>query len=201
MVKSFFKERRPHNGMTYDEFVQRMVEKARVAESITPEDDEQLYYTRLNYQRTSRIQKTYQVSERLKELLQGINQPQLWMVLTEAWCGDSAQTLPILAKMTECNPNIQLRILLRDENLDIMDQYLTNGTRGIPKLVAFDEVGNELFTWGPRPREAAELYRQLKAEGKEKEEIYLELHKWYAKDRGKSVEKEFMKILEQLNQK
>jgi thiol-disulfide isomerase/thioredoxin len=118
------------------------------------------------------------------------------MVLTEDWCGDSAQTLPFIACIAEENPHILLKILLRDENPDIMDLYLTNGKRAVPKLVAFDESGEELFVWGPRPQPAAEVFREGIAEGLPKKEVYPKLHLWYGRDRGKTVEKEFLGILE-----
>lgn len=154
-----------------------------------------LEYTKLNYQRSLRIQKTYCPSEELKSALQTICEPQIWMVLTEDWCGDSAQTLPFIARMAEENPHITLRILSRDENLDIMDLYLTDGKRGVPKLVAFDESGEELFRWGPRPQPAAEVFREGINCGLPKKEVYPKLHLWYGRDRGRTVEKEFVEIL------
>ena len=95
---------------------------------------------------------------------------------------------------TPLNSNIDLRILLRDENPDIMDIYLTNGTRSIPKLVAFDENGNQLFEWGPRPKEAQRLIDQWKGEGIVKPELYEKLHLWYGRNRGKELEEEFLEI-------
>ena len=121
------------------------------------------------------------------------------MVLSEDWCGDSAQTIPYLVKMADLNPNIELRILLRDKNLDIMDLYLTDGNRAIPKLVAFDYIGNELFTWGPRPYEARQLVNKAKAEGKPKEQFLQELHLWYGRNRGKNLEVEILNIMKNMN--
>jgi len=76
-----------------------------------------------------------------------------------------------------------------------MDQYLTNGKRAIPVLVAFDLDGNELFRWGPRPEAAAELFRECKEAGQAKETILEELHRWYAKDRGCTIEEELKSLL------
>ncbi len=87
---------------------------------------------------------------------------------------------------------MDLRILPRDENLDIMDQYLTDGKRGVPKLLVFDESGQELFTWGPRPAPAAQLVDTAIAQGLPKKEIYPRLHAWYAKDRGKTTDAELL---------
>ena len=118
------------------------------------------------------------------------------MVITEDWCGDSAQNLPYIAALAKMNSNISLRILLRDENPDIIDQYLTKGiSRSIPILVAFDEAGEELFRWGPRPKEAQELVEELKANGYIKKDYIEKLHYWYAKNRGNNIEAELTKLL------
>ncbi|MEW6654984.1 MAG: thioredoxin family protein, partial [Bacteroidota bacterium] len=115
--------------------------------------------------------------------------------LSEDWCGDSAQVLPYFAEIAKLNANIKLRILLRDKNLDIMDQYQTNRTRSIPKLVAFDLEGNELYQWGPRPKAAVELIAKLKGEGKTKEEFLEQLHLWYARNRGVEILNELLDLI------
>lgn len=187
-MKDFFREQRPHHGLTaedYRAYFQQQVEE--------PGDYQD--YTKLNWQRSSRIERTYRVSPELSVRLNAIAEPQLWLIITEPWCGDSAQLLPGLVKIAACSDQITLRILLRDQNLDIMDQYLTDGGRAIPKLIAFDKQGIELFTWGPRPQKAQQLLLDRKAVGMEKEEIYKEMHKWYARDKLKAVEAEFLDIL------
>jgi len=197
MAEQFFEDRRPHNGLSYDEYFKRMEAKTSNGHfEAADEHQKTLFeYTKLNYQRSLRIQKTYRPSEEVKAALQKIPEPQLWMVLTEDWCGDSAQTLPFIARMAEENPHITLKILPRDENLDIMDLYLADGKRGVPKLVAFDESGEELFRWGPRPQPAAEVFRDGINSGLPKKEVYPKLHLWYGRDRGKAIEQEFLEIL------
>ena len=86
-------------------------------------------------------------------------------MITESWCGDSAQNLPVIAKLAQLNSNIDFKIVLRDSNLEFMDLHLTNTSRAIPKLVVFDENNNELFQWGPRPVEAQNLFSRLKNDG------------------------------------
>jgi hypothetical protein len=164
-------------------------------DTLNEEQKELWEYKKLNLQRSSRIDKTYTVSDELKSVIMNIKNKQLWMVITEGWCGDSAQTLPHIVKMAELNPNIELKILLRDKNLDIMDLYLTNGTRSIPVLVIFDEAGNELLKWGPRTKVLQEQMIQWKSEGIVKPELYEKLHLWYARNKGKEIEAEFIKIL------
>lgn len=155
-------------------------------------------FTILNLQRMSRIVKTYKPDESLLNCLKHIESPQNWYVLTEVWCGDSAQILPILNQIAEnSNGLIRLNILLRDNNPDIMDQYLTNGSRSIPKLIATDDSGEEIFTWGPRPAEAQKLF-QLWKETKtiSWDGFEIQLHKWYNADKGVSIEREIIQKIE-----
>lgn len=152
-------------------------------------------YRKLNLQRTNRLEKTFVPSDSLINLVSKIDKHQTWIVITESWCGDSAQNLPIITKAASLNDNINLRIVLRDDNLELMDRYLTNGSRSIPKLVVFDKENNELFQWGPRPAEVQNLYNRLKNEGVEKSEINKELQLWYGRNRGKEVERELITLL------
>ncbi|AFN75658.1 hypothetical protein MROS_2428 [Melioribacter roseus P3M-2] len=201
MPKKFFLEKRPHNGMTYEEYMDNFRNTVEMIKSNLDEiDDPNLDYMMMNFQRSQRIEKSYVVNDELCQMAKKIDTPQLWMVLTENWCGDSAQTLPYINKIAKCNPIIELKILERDKNLDIMDLYLTNGSRSIPKLVAFDYEGNELFQWGPRPQEAQDLIIRAKEAGKSKEEFMKELHLWYGRNRGKAIEEEFKAIIGNLIQ-
>ena len=197
MSEDFFQEKRPHRGFTYEEYIGLMEDEARAAEQAETNGKPlgRLQYMKLNLQRTKRIGKVYTPSDSIRTIVEATPGPRLWMVLTEPWCGDSAQCLPYIAKIARCGGNIDLRVLRRDENLDIMDQYLTNGTRSVPLLVAFEMDGTELFRWGPRPQPAAELFLTHKDAGHEKERILKELHRWYAKDRGCTIEEEIKSLL------
>jgi hypothetical protein len=201
MIYDFFLARRPHNGKTYETYfeeIKRKVEDEKSANNIEAKDSHS-DQIKLNFQRLRRITKAYTVDSELLSIIQRIKEPQLWMVLTEDWCGDSSQILPYLATMAAGSPLIDFRILLRDENLDIMDLYLTNlKSRSIPKLVTFDNNGNELFQWGPRPIEAEILVNKLKEEGMLKDEFMKKLHLWYAQNSGKAIEDEFKNILGKL---
>ena len=198
MAHIFFKEKRPHNGMTYEEYKKNSEEEIEIIEPDKLEGIDKKYYEyrKINLQRSKRLGKQFQPSEELIETVKSIDEPQLWMVITETWCGDSAQNLPIITKAAELNDKIDLRILLRDSNTDIIDHYLTNGTsRSIPILVAFDLDGNELFKWGPRPYTAKTLVTNLKRDGFSKEEFNQQLHLWYGRNRGKESEGELVQIL------
>ena len=201
-MKQFFKDNRPQNGMTYEEYRKIFIEQIENADpdSLSKEQKELYEYKKLNLQRSNRIDKSYQPSEEIKNAVEAVKEKELWMVITEPWCGDSAQNLAYIAKIAGLNDNIDFRIILRDSNPDIMDEYLTNGTRSIPKLVAFNTDGSELFIWGPRPKAAQELIQKLKSEGIIKPELYEKLHLWYGRNRGQDIESEFVEILSKVEQ-
>jgi len=150
---------------------------------------------RLNYQRSTRLEKTFTPEEETNQIFSPIDKPQTWIVITEPWCGDSAQNLPVIAKLAQLNDNINLKIVLRDSNPDFMNLYLTNGARSIPKLIVFDDYEKELFRWGPRPKAAQKLYDDLNNYGLEKPSINKELHLWYGRNFGKEVEKEIADLI------
>jgi hypothetical protein len=197
-MKEFLQDGRWDRGLAFSDYVRLMEEQMRMDPDAETDETKRsrLCNVPLNYQRTTRILKTFSVTAEIRHALEAIELPQQqWMVLSEPWCGDSAQCLPYLAKLAECTPRIRLRILLRDEHPDIMDQYLTEGTRGIPKLVAFDGEGEELFRWGPRPAGAQEEFLRARQEGLEKRQALGRVHLWYARDRGKEIQKEIIALL------
>ena len=151
-----------------------------------------IHYTQLNQQRMHRIEKTTEVLPAVKEAIGSILRPQTWLVLTEAWCGDAAQSVPVIYTLAQLNPLIDLRLLLRDENLELMDQYLTNGiSRSIPKLIGLDTATREeLFTWGPRPTALQESFMGMRSEGLPYDVIKEELQRWYNKDKTVAVQQE-----------
>jgi hypothetical protein len=196
MPHAFFTDRRPQQGLTFEEYLSVTRERTdQDVDDLPIEEADRIEYTKLNLHRTQRIVRTYRVAEELDALLRAVDRSQLWMVLTEPWCSDSSQCLPIIAGMAACSESIELRILLRDDNLDVMDLYLTDGKRGVPLLVAFDSAGEEIFRWGPRPRPAQAVFEKAKAAGLEKPELLAKMHLFYGQDRGRSVETEFVELL------
>lgn len=155
-------------------------------------------FTRLNWARTQRLHKTIDLDPVLKKMALNIEHSYSWIVITEAWCGDSAQNLPVIADIARLNPGkIKLYIVLRDENPELMSNYLTKGARAIPKLIAIDEtLGKEAFTWGPRPSPAQQILNAWKKnpDGRSWEDFELSLHNWYAKDKTKTLQSEFIEI-------
>ncbi|WP_400192783.1 thioredoxin family protein [Hymenobacter sp. B81] len=157
-------------------------------------------YARLNEQRMSRLDKTTTVLPELQAALAQLGQRYVWLVLTEGWCGDAAQIVPVLEQVAQASQGrLETRYLLRDDNLDLMDRYLTGTSRSIPKLVVLraDDL-TEVAHWGPRPAAAQELLLRLKAEGASHEVYAEQVHAWYAKDRTRSTQQELLALVQQL---
>jgi hypothetical protein len=179
-MKDFFADRRPHEGLSYADYrAQWREQKDASPTGNDPDERRQLHFLNYNWDRQAHVHDEYTPSDDLRDAVTAIDEPQLWMVLTEPWCGDSAFLLPVIAEAAALSDDVTLRILLRDDNLDVMDQYLTDGSRSIPKLVAFSEDGTELFTWGPRPEGARQKFAELRAAYDDKMEMIKELVAYY----------------------
>ncbi|TSB44672.1 thioredoxin family protein [Alkalicoccobacillus porphyridii] len=91
------------------------------------------------------------------------------LILTADWCGDAMVNLPVFMRIAD-EALIETRYFIRDNHLDLMDQYLTNGTsRAIPIIVVIDQEGHEVTTWGPRAPELEELVTERKSKLPDKE--------------------------------
>lgn len=179
----------------YNSFFNGIREKVENYKPINDSKNPEIELLKLNYQRSKRISLEYKPSEKIIEIVQNINSPQYWIAITEEWCGDSAQILPYFAEIAKRGENIKIFILRRDDNLDIMNDYLTDGKMSVPIIIAFDEKGKEIFKWGPRPYEANALFKKMKNQREPKEEILKKIHLWYAQNKGAAIENEILKLL------
>lgn len=154
-------------------------------------------YTKLNESRMHRLDKTIEVTQETKALLENLSKEYIWLVLAESWCGDAAQVVPVINKMAEVTSKIELRIVLRDENEDLMNLFLTNGTKSIPKLIIIEkETGEVVGDFGPRPTQAKQLIIDYKAaHGVVDETAKIELQKWYLADKGVSIQNEICALI------
>lgn len=186
-------------AMTYAQYSQLMDSLVENHQTTGPDQSEfMVKYTELNRQRMRKWDKTAVLDDNLLHRLQQVRKPMVWLVLTEAWCGDASQNIPVMAKMAEANPAISLRFLLRDEHPGIMDAYLTEGGRSIPKLIALDADSlEELGNWGPRPAVVQAMVTEHKhhPDGSTKEAFYERIHAWYARDKTRQVQREFEQML------
>jgi hypothetical protein len=156
-----------------------------------------LHYSELNEVRMKRLEKTLKLDLEVEKALQNLKSKQTWLVISEGWCGDAAQILPIIKLMADASENIGLKIVLRDENDALMNQFLTNGAKSIPKLLVLDESFNLINHWGPRPEGAKNLIIEYKAKhGIVDEVAKIALQKWYLDDKGISTMKEIVAILQ-----
>jgi hypothetical protein len=152
-------------------------------------------YAKLNWSRMNRWLKVAALSEDLKTTVSKFDTVQHWIVITEPWCGDAAHIVPFFQLIALWNPLIEIEYQLRDTEPSLINDYLTNGGRAIPKLIIRDDAGNDLATWGPRPAECQTLYARLKAEHADGETMKTEIQKWYNQDKGKLIQEELNSLL------
>lgn len=183
-----------YNSYSFEQYIDLLSQEVEQIKQMT-ETDEKQRYTVLNLQRMKRLCKTIEIEQEAKDKLKGLK-PQKWLVISEGWCGDASQILPVIEKMAEQNPNIELTIALRDKNEPLMDLFLTNGARSIPKLIALDKDNRVLFSWGPRPKEATSMVEDYKRKhGSLSSEFKEDLQRWYNADKGKSTVKDILENL------
>lgn len=154
-------------------------------------------FTKLNEKRMKRLDKTIKISQDLETQIKGFYGKVTWLVILESWCGDAAHVTPVLNKIAELNENIDLKIVLRDDNEDLMNAFLTNGNKSVPKLIMIDdESGDVLNTYGPRPSQATSYVNQYKAMyGKLTQEFKEDLQRWYNKDKGQNIIEDITEML------
>jgi hypothetical protein len=193
------------NAMTYQEYAEKvadLLEKGIVSTASTYEPtEEMMHYTRMNLQRMHRLDKMVKLTAETTKQLNALKQNRIWLVLSEGWCGDAGQVVPVIEKIAIQNTHIKHRILLRDEHLDIMDAFLTDEGRSIPKLIVLDEKGTVLSSWGPRPKALQDIMVLQKAKllalPKDERKAYFdviktEVQQWYNRDKTVSIQKELL---------
>lgn len=188
------------NAMSYSSY-RKLVSRLIIEGKSTgnTQNPDMLNYSKLSERRMKRWDKTFKMSENDKTFFENWSKPMTFLVVTEGWCGDAAHALPILNKISETAPKIDFQVVLRDDNDILIQEFLTNGAKSIPKLIALDENKEVLFTWGARPTETTEMVEAYKAKhGQLTAEFKEDLQKWYNKDKGQSVVKDIKAALENL---
>ena len=182
--------------MSFPTYLDLMERQAAVPEEqIPPEEREHWTYLPLNLHRTRRILRSFAPPAELADLLSRIDGPRFWLVLTEPWCGDSAQCLPYIVRLAETSPRVELGLVLRDEHPEVMDRFLTAGKRSIPVLAALAPDGRVVWRWGPRPAAAQAVFDAARDEGLPREKILERLHLWYGRDRGRHLLAELRDVI------
>ena len=189
-----------NEGMSYSAY-RNLINELLLAKKTTGEDDSEamLHYTKMNVQRMNRVDKTVQLNTDLLESLNGLKGKYRFLVISEGWCGDAAQLVPVFDKMASSFPDkISLKFVLRDQHLPLIDAHLTNGGRAIPVLLILDEEGKVLCKWGPRPQILQSLLAGWKKESTDMMLIAERLHGWYAKDKTQTTQQELNALVQQL---
>lgn len=192
--------------MTYADYVAKTIDLLREGKTSTTEvkpNPSIHLYTEQNVERMQNLDKTIVLAGGTLEKLSKIIEKQTWLTISEGWCGDASQVVPVIERMAAANPNIAHQLIFRDEHLDIMDAFLTDGGRSIPKTIVLDADGNVLNTWGPRPSGLQivvdELRQKMSTMTKDEQKAYFEdvkkvVHDWYGEDKTASTQREFMAI-------
>lgn len=183
-------------GMDHESYL--LLFKQLVAEGKTTGEPspEKINFTKLNFSRNKRLDKTIELSKEQNKFFRDINKKQIWLVLLEPWCGDGAQSLPYFNKIAESSGNIDLKILLRDENLELMDSFLTNGSRSLPKLIILDENLELINHWGPRSKAATKVVdAYVEEHGKVDDQLKEKLQVWYNNNKGEAILQEIQELM------
>lgn len=185
-------------SLSYSEYRNKITSLFKEGKATGNEQSEALtHYTGLNEARMNRLEKTIKVTAEFTQKLQQLHGDYIWLLISEGWCGDSAQIVPVIYKMAEVSPNVDMRLVFRDEQEDLMQLFLTNGTRSIPKLIVLDKNTLEVLgEFGPRPQAAKQLIIDYKAQhGIVDEKGKTALHLWYLHDKGLSIQQEIMEMM------
>lgn len=191
------------NSYTYPVYRKIVSDLLVEGKSTGNEQSENLtHYSTLNETRMNRLEKTMKITDENISKLQSLKNEYIWLVIAEGWCADGAQLLPVFNKMANESDKIELKIVLRDENEDLMNLFLTNGTRAVPKLIIVNkETGNVCGNWGPRPKGANDLIRNYKEKfGIVDETAKADLQLWYLHDKGVSTQDELIDLMLDLEQ-
>ncbi|ETN94588.1 thioredoxin family protein [Zhouia amylolytica] len=191
-------ERSLEQAISYGKYRELVEFLALEGKSSAPEQSESMTeFTVLNDRRMKRWDKTMSLTKEVLATVKELNRSVRWLVLTESWCGDAAHALPVMNKIAEQSDKIQLEIVFRDQHEDLMNMFLTNGGKSIPKLIAIDIDSQEIIgTWGPRPATATQMVEDYKEKyGKLTPELKQNLQVWYNKDKGQSIANELLELL------
>lgn len=181
---------------TYRKMVSDLLEKGK---STGPNQSADLLnYSTLNDARMNRLDKKTTLTDATISALKNTKKTQTWLLITEGWCGDAAQIGPVINKMSLESDKVDLKVVLRDKNEELMNQFLTNGSKSIPKLVVLDKNNEVISSWGPRPSVATKMVNDYKEKhGGLDANFKKELQVWYNKNKGENIQEDVVAFLEQ----
>jgi len=181
-------------SLSYEAYRKKVSDLLEEGKSTGPNQSEDLlHYSTLNDARMNRLDKKTKLTNSTIEALKNTKEKQTWLLITEGWCGDAAQISPVINKMSLESDKVDLKVVLRDENEDLMNQFLTNGSKSIPKLVVLNEENEVVSSWGPRPSIATKMVNDYKAKhGGLDADFKRDLQVWYNKNKGESIQEDLV---------
>jgi len=182
--------------MTFQTYLEQFEQILNSSNPQAPYDNPDYFnYTKLNWSRMNRWMKKGEILPHVKEKIQSIKETQQWIVITEPWCGDASHIVPFIQMMADLNPLIHIDFELRDAEPNRILDYLTNGGKAIPKLIIKNSEGKDLATWGPRPAECQQLYKEMHESKAPFEEVKIKLQNWYNEHHGVEIQEEIAALL------
>lgn len=182
-------------GFTYSNYLKKIENQLFEIQNSGDEKGYAKYYS-INLKRIERLDKNFTLTNAQKEKISQVIPGFQLLIITEGWCGDAAQVMPVVNVMMN-EIGVEQKIVLRDENPELMNQYMTDGAKSIPILIGVGSEGNELFRFGPRPQHGMELLKKHKENPQEytDEQFHQDLQVWYNQDKGESIFNEFLAVM------
>lgn len=188
----------------YSEYRKLVTDLLKIEKSTGNEQSKELTYcTLLNETRMNHIEEAFELSDKAIEILKSLKKEYIWLVIAESWSDDCAELLPVLHSIAAASEaKIDLKIVFRHENEELMQFFLTNKAKAIPKLIVIESAtGDALAHWGPRPKGAADIFDAYQKNNKPFDEIFKqEMQSWYLHDKGKTTEGEIIDMMLDLDQ-
>lgn len=188
-----------NKAVSYKEYRAQVAKHVENGTTSGPYQSEALsHYTLLNNSRMKRLDKTIKIADVISEKFQNFKGNLTWLVLTESWCGDAAHSMPVMNKLAELAENIDFKVLHRDENETLMNEFLSNGSMSIPKLIVFDNDNQEVINdWGPSPSTVVEMTKEFKKNNETlSPEFKKEIQVWYNKNKGNCIAGDLLKMID-----
>ena len=197
MMRSIIKESLK-KSISYPLYREQVRDLLAVGKSTgTQQSDALLHFSMLNDKRMHRLDKKTVLLAPTIAALKSTKKKRTWLLITEGWCGDAAQIAPVIHKMSLESENIALKVVLRDENEALMNQFLTNGSKSIPKLVVLNESDEVLSSWGPRPSIASKMVQDYKEQhGSLDDDFKRDLQLWYTKNKGENIQQDLVTLID-----
>jgi hypothetical protein len=191
------------DARTYSDYRTHLTELLAEGKTTGPnQSDSYVQFAQLNQSRMDRLDRRDRFIPEMSDLLGQFKKPILMLAITEGWCGDAAQIIPLLYHLTKASDQLDLKLVLRDEQPGLMDQFLTDGARSIPKIIFLDPATNSVLgNWGPRPAVPQQMtmdYKHLPEPKPGYDTYQKELHLWYARDKTASTQRELVEALKGL---